>query len=317
MKKLSIIVPIYNVEKSLSFCLDSLIQQTISDIEIILIDDGSTDDSKFIAQSYAKKYQKKIVYKRKQNGGLSSARNAGLKIANGKFVGFIDPDDYVDENLFEKMYDQVKNGIKIVECDFIWEFENKKNKMDRSTNYKSLADYLVKGRVEAWNKIYNLKWIKENNLLFLDGILFEDLNFFFKIVSNLTSIGQVKTIHGPLVHYVQHSGTITKTYSKKILQIITSYKDVISYYNKNKMFTVFKSELEYKFCRNILCSFLLKACKIKNYDERKKVLDTFWLELNVIFPNWKHNKYIRRDWNVVNIYLRIMNKYLYKIFYKI
>ena len=98
MPKVSVIVPIYNVEKYLKKCLDSLVNQTLDDIEIILVNDGSKDNSKQIAEKFANDYPNKIIYLEKENGGLSSARNYGLKHAKGDYISFVDSDDYVSKN---------------------------------------------------------------------------------------------------------------------------------------------------------------------------------------------------------------------------
>ena len=106
MGKVSIIVPIYNVEKYLSKCIESILSQTYKNIEIILVDDGSPDNSPQICDEYAKKDDRIIVI-HKANGGVSSARNAGIDIATGKYIGFVDPDDYIENNMYELMVNKI------------------------------------------------------------------------------------------------------------------------------------------------------------------------------------------------------------------
>ena len=101
--KISVIVPVYNVEKYLRKCIDSLTNQTLKDIEIILVNDGSTDNSGSIIDEYAKQ-DKRVIAIHKENGGQSSARNMGLDIAKGKYVGFIDSDDWIELDMYENMY---------------------------------------------------------------------------------------------------------------------------------------------------------------------------------------------------------------------
>ena len=126
MPKVSVIVPVYNVEEYLERCLDSLVNQTLKDIEIIIVNDGSTDGSKEIIQKYLNKY-KNIVYLEKENGGLSSARNYGIPYAKGEYIGFVDSDDYVEITMYENMYNKaIEEKSDMVECDFIWEYPNKK-----------------------------------------------------------------------------------------------------------------------------------------------------------------------------------------------
>ena len=104
--KISIIVPIYNVEEYLEKCLDSLVNQTLKDIEIILINDGSPDNSEEIVNKYLKKYKEKIIYHKKKNEGQGIARNYGINLAKGEFISFVDSDDYVDKTIFEKLYNK-------------------------------------------------------------------------------------------------------------------------------------------------------------------------------------------------------------------
>ncbi len=116
MPLVSIIVPVYNTERQLAKCLNSLINQTLKDIEIILVDDGSPDNSPAICDEYAKNDSRiKVIHK--ENGGLSSARNAALDIAKGKYIGFVDSDDFVDIKMFEKMYNSAnKDNSDICIC---------------------------------------------------------------------------------------------------------------------------------------------------------------------------------------------------------
>lgn len=115
MKKISVIVPVYNVEKYLSQCLDSIIHQTYKNLEIILVDDGSTDSSGLICDNYSQK-DKRIKIIHKCQGGLSDARNAGLKIATGEYISFIDSDDFIDKN----MYSILINNTQKYNSDIVW-----------------------------------------------------------------------------------------------------------------------------------------------------------------------------------------------------
>lgn len=314
MIKLSIIIPIYNVEKYLSKCLNSILEQTYKEIEIILVNDGSTDNSKDIAVSYCERFPNIFKYFEKDNGGLSSARNFGLEKISGDFVGFLDSDDYIDNDLYEIMINSLDSSIKIVECDFIWEYENGKSVLDKTSEYNSIKDLMVNGRVVAWNKIYNVEWLEKINIKFKEGLLYEDLNFFFKIVPHLTSISEISTVKNSFVHYVQHKGTITSDNSLNILDIIKSYEDVFHYYNEKQINDLYFDELEYKFSRNLMGAFLKRAIKIKDKRQRKIILDEFWNNVLSYYPNWKKNKYIKKL-SKQNILLFFINKYTYKLFY--
>ena len=126
MPKLSLIIPVYNVENYIEKCLDSVVNQTIDDMEIIIVNDGSKDKSKEKINKYLQKYKEKIKYLEKENGGLSSARNFGIPHATGEYIAFLDSDDYVEPKMYEEMYNLAKKeDADMVECDFIWEYPNK------------------------------------------------------------------------------------------------------------------------------------------------------------------------------------------------
>ena len=124
MIKVSVIVPVYNVEKYLEKCLDSLVNQTLKEIEIIIVNDGSPDNSHKIIDKYTKKYKNIKAYL-KENGGLSDARNYGLKKASGEYIAFLDSDDFVKEDMYQKMYEKAKSGnFDMIVCDLNYKSEN-------------------------------------------------------------------------------------------------------------------------------------------------------------------------------------------------
>ena len=166
---ISIIIPIYNVEKYLHCCINSVIRQTYKNLEIILIDDGSPDNCGKICDEYAKKDNRiKVIHK--ENGGLSSARNAGLDIAKGEYISFVDSDDYVAENFIEKLYKLCKeNDADIAECDFYRIKANEKSMLYVSTTAvmnKELNcdDKLLVGNVTTWRIMFNRQFIMLNNI---------------------------------------------------------------------------------------------------------------------------------------------------------
>lgn len=186
MEKISIIVPIYNVEKYLRDCIESIINQTYKEIEILLINDGSTDSSLEICEEYAKKNDKiKII--NKKNGGLSDARNVGLEHATGKYIMFVDSDDFLALNCCEVLYNAINgtefefitanyaftnnDGIPWKKPMFSEKFENSILNID---DYKK-SFYLMNSTV--WNKIFKKEFIDSNNLRFEIGLLAEDAVF--------------------------------------------------------------------------------------------------------------------------------------------
>ena len=136
--KVSIIVPIYNVEKYLRQCLDSIVNQTLKDIEIILVDDGSTDSCPSICDEYASK-DKRIIVIHKENAGLGAAYNTGLDIAKGDYIGFVESDDFIELNMYEELYERaVQTGVDLVKCNF-YDYDSQ-NKIDKKReNFEKLA----------------------------------------------------------------------------------------------------------------------------------------------------------------------------------
>ena len=136
MSKVSIIVPVYNVEKYLKRCIDSLINQTLKDIEIIVVDDGSTDNSGQIIKKYQEK-NSNIKYYKKENGGLSDARNYGMKYAQSEYIAFLDSDDFVDKTMYEKMYNKaIEDNADYVECDFYWAYPKAEEKNGTQNSFE-------------------------------------------------------------------------------------------------------------------------------------------------------------------------------------
>ena len=114
MPKISVIVPVYNTERYLSKCLDSILNQTYDDIEVIVVNDGSTDNSELIIKEYVNKFPNKLKYYKKENGGLSDARNYGVEKAIGDYLCFVDSDDYIDTKLFEMVTPQMDKQIELI-----------------------------------------------------------------------------------------------------------------------------------------------------------------------------------------------------------
>ena len=270
---ISVIVPVYNVEKYIEKCLKSLVEQTLKNIEIIIVTDGSTDNSKKIISKFAEKYSN-IKYYEKTNGGLSSARNYGIKYANGEYVAFLDSDDYVEKNLYELMYKKaLQENSDMVECDFIWEYYGKngeivKTKKDKRKKFKTLNQYVKNARVVAWNKLIKKQIIDDFNIRFPEGLIYEDIEFFYKLFPHLNKISYVN-IYG--IHYVQRNGSILNSNPEKIGDIFKILDNVIKYYRD---LDIYENEMKYRYRRILLGSSMKRILKIKD----KKLKKNFFLK---------------------------------------
>ena len=241
MPKVSVIVPVYNVEQYIEKCLESLVNQTLQDIEIIIVNDGSTDGSEEIIKKYLNKYSNKIKYLTKTNGGLSDARNYGLPYATGEYIAFLDSDDYVDNTIYEKMYNKaIEENCDFVECDFIWKYDNKEVK-DCGYIYKDKHEMLANARVVAWNKLIKKELIDNLNLQFPKGLRYEDVDFFYRLIPHIKKFGFVKEF---LIYYIQRPTSIANTQNERTKEIFEVLDNVIKYYKENGFYDEYKTELE-------------------------------------------------------------------------
>ena len=314
MPKVSVIVPIYNVEKYLEKCINSLLSQTLEDIQIILVNDGSKDNSGNIAKECEKNNKDRVIYVEKENGGLSDARNYGLKYATGDFSAFLDPDDDIEKNAYEHLYNKaIEDTADYVECDFIWEFPNK-IRVDKQYPYKNKKEMLSFVRVVAWNKLIKRQLIIDNNLEFPKGLRYEDVEFTYKLIPFINKFAYVDK---PFIHYVQREGSIANVQNERTAEIFTVLDNVIEFYKKNNIYEKYRDELEYNYARYLLCSSLKRMCKIKDKSIREKLLTESWERLNSNFPNWKENVILKTVNIGKNKYMRTVNKSTYKIYSKI
>ncbi|CDD16375.1 MAG: glycosyltransferase family 2 protein [Clostridia bacterium] len=311
MPKVTVIVPIYNVEKYLARCIDSLVNQTLNEIEIVLVNDGTKDSSGKIAMQYAKQYKEKIIYLEKENGGLSDARNYGLAYAKGEYIAFLDSDDYIEKDAYEKMYEKAKlENADYVECDFIWEYPNKKRK-DKCYQYNNKKEMLAFARVVAWNKLIKREIIEENNIRFPKGLRYEDIEFTYKLIPHLNKICYVDQC---FIHYIQRKNSIANVQNEKTAEIFEILDNVIRYYKEKNLFEEYRNELEYNYARYLLCSSLKRICKIGNKQIRKRLIRQTWSKLNIEFPEWKENKILKDVHIKKNIYMKTINKFTYNIY---
>lgn len=317
MKSVSVIVPVYNMESYLERCMDSLVNQTLKDIEIIVINDGSVDNSLKILNKYKKKYPEKVQIINQQNAGISVARNNGLKLATGKYVGFVDSDDFVDLNMFKHLYDECnKTDADIMVCNYK-KYYTDTEKYDLVDVVKNIHCNNLYEEPSLINSIYYAPWNKLYKRSLFDDILFpvnkkyEDINAILKVFLKAKNIGKLDEY---LYFYRINSSGETLTINKKISDIVYILKDLVVWCKKLSKYSLLESELE-KLCVNSLFYYLILSYQLndKNYINgfRKKIIDF----LNLEFKDWKKcfiNKSILEINKVQKIVL--MNDLLFRIF---
>ena len=307
--KVSIIVPVYNVKDYLGRCLDSLLSQTLEDIEILAVDDGSTDGSADILAEYSAKDNRILVLK-KENGGLSDARNYAFSFIHGEYVGFVDSDDYVDPDMYKTMYEKaISTNSDIVECNLhhTWDDHEDTEIGEHITDKEQL---IMNGRSVVWNKIYKSSWLLNTNVKFPKGLIYEDVDFYCKIVPFL---GTISYVDEPFVHYVQRSTSINNFQTLKTMQILDILDDIYSFYKEKGFLNEYHDALEFLYTRIILCSSLSRMSKIKDSTDRKKALSANWNKLQTAFPNWKKGRYLRAFNGKHATFMKMMNPITYTL----
>ena len=222
---ISIVVPIYNVEKYLKKCVDSIINQTYKNLEIILVDDGSPDNCGKICDEYSTK-DKRIKVIHKKNGGLSDARNAGIEAATGKYIGFVDSDDYIKEDMYENLYnDMLKYDVDISICGYYEIFENKEKieipdnqNVQIYNNLEIIRELLLNYKYgvtdHASNKLYKIGLFRNNNIRYPKGYLYEDIGTTYLLFEKANKISYNKKIG---YYYIRRKSSILGNKNKKLI----------------------------------------------------------------------------------------------------
>ncbi len=309
--KVSVIVPVYNVYEYIDKCLDSLVHQTLKDMEIIVVNDGSPDDSESIIKKYEKKY-KSIKYVVKKNGGLSDARNFGLKYATGKYISFVDSDDYLELDGLEKMYNKAKEkDYDMVVSDIDYIYPDKSLRVSSSViEDKSLKENMITIFPAVCNKIFKRE-LFDYNIRFKKDIWFEDVEFLYRLYPYIKSIG---VINDSYYQYVQREGSQTNVINRKLYDYIDNFNGIIDFYKEKKFYDEYKLELEYVYVRYIYATFVKRAAAYPK-DDYNEAVDTAIKNVKEHFPNYKKNKYFKKS--LKGLYLRMFNKKISKLIYKI
>lgn len=317
--KVSIIVPVWGVEKYIKKCLDSLVHQTLNEIEIIVVNDGSPDNSQKIIDEYVKKYPSKVKSFIKENGGQGSARNYGLEKAIGEYIGYVDSDDYIELDMYEKMYDKAKKeDLDIVICgSYNIKGTDIKEDLDQIV-FEDMKTNSFFGRMAVWNKIYKRKLLKDNNLLFRSKVWYEDLDFTLKSIINSEKVGYVNE---PFYNYLIREGsTMNNSNIDRNLEIILAFEEL----KKDENYKNYYSIIEFLAVSHIYIYAVVRVI-IANADKEKKleIIKKLKEYVENNFKGFKENEYLRllsrnekiiyylirqKLYNVVNLIFKIKGR---------
>jgi glycosyltransferase involved in cell wall biosynthesis len=283
-KKVSIIVPIYNAQEHLKICLDSILNQTYKNIELILVNDGSTDNSIGIMKEYKEKYPEIINIITKENTGVSDTRNLGLGCVTGYYTMFSDNDDYMEENYIESYINADDNDYDIIIGGYIRKSYNGKVLFKRKLKDKELSPYI---QLASWGKLYKTSYIRENEFKFLKTAIADD--FYFNLFA-YNNTDKIKIIDNIGYHWMFNETSLSNTDSKKMNRT----DDLIVTLNQiHKDLKPKNNEIiDYFYLRTVIY-YILFSCKKVEYN---KIIEEYnklfkWLEEHT--KDYKKNKYLK------------------------
>lgn len=311
MRKISVIIPVYNTSRYLDRCLKSVIEQDFRDIEIICVNDGSTDNSLEILNKFAQQDERiKII--NKSNGGLTTARNAGLRIATGDYCLNIDSDDWIEQGYLKKIYEKAKKeNLDMVISDIIFDYEYKNKSVIKKdldiedkkilTGEEYLYIFFTKNFMGyTWNKLIKKESYTKYKLIYDEDIfVYEDVEIISKLALHMKKIGKINQAY---YHYIQgENNGSRKTKFKNYLDIEKCFYEVEQYYLKNKvnkkLIEVLQIRKIYRLFRSLFLSPYIKDDEYKN--KLKKILQ----EVDIL----KNNLEIVQERGII-LYLKLEDK---------
>lgn len=295
-KLISVIVPAYNVENYIRRCLDSLVSQTYENLEIIVVNDGSTDRTGEIIEEYTERYPDKVMLYTRENQGQAEARNFGITKASGEYIGFVDSDDFVSTKMYELMYREAEEqGCDMVTCGYYGCDEVTGEITVYQTGYKgefnqNIYENPMLLRINSpypWNKLYTRELLERSGFSFRKGIIFEDLCAIFPLFMDARKVGRV---HEKLYYYIKgrKGGTIS-TFNEKHGQIIDALQIMNDAYQDRGMFERFYDTLLFFNLRHIYARF----DEMQTYDDiifKREFKKRAFALLDRYFPGWKETE---------------------------
>lgn len=326
MPEISVVVPVYNVRDYLRKNIESILAQTFTDYELILVNDGSKDDSLSILREYEQK-DPRITVIDKPNGGLSDARNAGMAIASGKYIQFIDSDDFVEPDLLEKCRQKLEEtGADMVIFDIYQYFLATGKKEIIANTYDASGVYSIRTNPElivsiqncAWNKMYKLSLFKDNDIIYPWGCYYEDLGTTYRL---LARCDKVAFINEPLYDYLQdRPGNITHQFNFSVYHVLDMVKLTLDDYKNLGIYETYYEELKCLGARNIL-ECLKKTRNVNDKKMTEKFVQVcFWYIKNnwPEFPKCRYpilrekNDWIYANEKILRLYLAYRRRKLAK-----
>ncbi len=295
MKKVSVLVPVYNVEEHLEKCLDSLVHQTYENYELLCVNDGSTDGSLSILMKFQKEYPKLVHVISQENAGLSAARNTALKAASGEYIMCVDSDDDVELNFIELAANAAqKNNVDVVLFGYYQIFSDGSqpeiqsvHRSEEVVDLKEDPTVLQEMNNAVWNKLFSRKLLEENNLIFPVGMRYED---FVLVLKAMMIAEKIAIVDQPLYHYkADRIGNISTTYDEKIRDLLIQCQEFMEWVKKTPYYELYKEQLMIIFGRNAV-SCLRKVMNVKDRKFVHQYIKEHYDFLKKEFPMYKNQR---------------------------
>ncbi len=320
--KVSVIVPVYNTEKYLKKCLDSLLNQTLNEIEIVAVNDGSPDSCRDILEEYKKQYPEKMVVIHKENGGQASARNLALGVCTGEYIGFLDSDDFVRAEMFEKLYRKAKEqDADYVACGYtdITYRDGKEVVLQpyvASKVAKKTKDMFFGALASPFLHLYKREIMVNSGVTFPEGYIYEDTAFYLNLIPHVKKLG---VIEEALAVRLRHSNSTMTTFKKeRVRHIFPVLQTSIDYYKSHGFWEEYCNELEYFCVRVLLCSSLQRISKVGKFRDACELVGETLTFIKQYFPEYRKNPYMKGG--KLALYMKGMNKvtaYIALVVYRI
>lgn len=283
---ISIIIPVYNNEEWFERCIISVINQTYKNLEIIIINDCSTDDVEDIIFKY-KKLDSRIIYmKNDKNKGVGYSRNRGLEISKGNYIYFLDSDDYIEKDAIETLYNNIKPNDTY--CCMTAGFKEVAGV--RKEAHRKIEDLELLKSPSVCVRLFNKKMIDKSGILFSDIKVGEDLEFVFKLLIYNNSVSYVDKA---LFTYVIHNDSSIRSYTDEQLDTLKAMDSIVKYAIENNKYEEFKEKIEYVAVDHILVGTISRIINMKGYknDSIKKCVN--YIDNN--YPDWKNNRFVKEN----------------------
>jgi len=295
MPKLSVIIPVYNAEKTILRCIDSLLNQTFQDMEVIIIDDCGQDDSIKIIQNQIVEHSQKNKFhfaKTAVNSGPGPARNIGLQMAQGEYIAFVDSDDWVEPDMYSTLYETaIQHSADMCYCRAIWE-DPKKNRQRILSNIsvksgdfsdENKRHFLTNFKSYFWFYIFRREIINKHNITFPSEKAAEDIYF---LTCNILYAERIAYVDKPMYHYVYDSNSLSKLKNeKRYLDKLSVFRQLFDYAKKHNLYEEYKQELQFIYLRKAylpaVISYLTDAKRPKI-----KILREIYQEFTEVCPDY-------------------------------